>query len=92
MKNSRDKLGEYLKQKRLKANLSQWDVAKKLGYSSAQFISNWERGVANPPINALRKIGELYSISPEDLFEMTLQNVVEEVTVDLRRKFFKTKA
>ena len=41
-------LAKYLKEKRLAANLSQINIAHRLGYGSAQFISNWERGVAWP--------------------------------------------
>ena len=38
-------LGDYLQSKRMKVGLSQGDVATKLGYSSPQFISNFERGL-----------------------------------------------
>jgi len=60
-------LADFLKQKRVAAGLSQRDVADKLGYSTPQFISNWERGVSHPPINALKKLGELYKVSADDL-------------------------
>lgn len=39
-------LAELLKEKRLAAHISQKTVAEKLGYTTAQFISNWERGVS----------------------------------------------
>ncbi|MEK2645275.1 helix-turn-helix domain-containing protein [Bdellovibrio sp. BCCA] len=80
-------LGEFLKEKRMKAGLSQGDVADKLGYSTPQFISNWERGVSMPPINTLKKLGQLYKISADDLFEVTLAARVDEVKAELRRKF-----
>lgn len=80
-------LGEFLKEKRMKASLSQGDVANKLGYSTPQFISNWERGVSMPPINTLKKLGQLYKISADDLFEVTLAARVDEVKAELRRKF-----
>lgn len=85
-------LADFLKQKRVTAGLSQRDVADKLGYSTPQFISNWERGVSHPPISALKKLGELYKISAEDLFEVTLNATVQEVTQDLRRKFASSKS
>lgn len=85
-------LAEFLKQKRVTAGLSQRDVADKLGYSTPQFISNWERGVSHPPISALKKLGELYKISAEDLFEVTLDATIQEVTQDLRRKFASSKS
>lgn len=85
-------LAEFLKNKRLNAGLSQRDVADKLGYSTPQFISNWERGVSHPPISALKKLGDLYKVSAEDLFEVTLNATIQDVTQDLRRKFVNSKA
>jgi transcriptional regulator with XRE-family HTH domain len=80
-------LADFLKEKRVAASLSQRDVADKLGYSTPQFISNWERGVSHPPINAIKKLGELYKVSADELFEVTLSATIQEVTQDLRRKF-----
>jgi len=82
-----DMLADFLKAKRVAAGLSQRDVADKLGYSTPQFVSNWERGVSHPPINALKKLGELYKVSSDDLFEVALNATIQEVTADLRRKF-----
>lgn len=84
-------LSDFLKEKRIAAGLSQRDVADKLGYSTPQFISNWERGVSHPPISALKKLGDLYKISAEELFEITLNTTIHEVTQDLRRKFANSK-
>lgn len=36
-----------LKEKRLASGLSQLEIAKTLGYSSGQFVSNWERGLCS---------------------------------------------
>jgi transcriptional regulator with XRE-family HTH domain len=63
-------LGNYLKNARTKKNLSQWDVAKKLGYSSPQFISNLERGISSPPLKVLRTLVDLYSLSPKEVVEV----------------------
>jgi transcriptional regulator with XRE-family HTH domain len=63
-------IGRYLKTRREKAGLTQFFVAKKLGYLTAQYISNIERGVALPPNKALRKLIELYDIPEDELFEM----------------------
>ena len=46
--------GEYLKEKRVAADLTQKEVAEKIGYSSAQYISNFERGIALPPLSKLK--------------------------------------
>jgi len=85
-------LGKYLKSKREKAELSQAQVAKKLGYTTPQFISNWERDISCPPINALKKLGTLYGISAEELFDVRLKAAIDEVTLDLKRRFASSKA
>lgn len=80
-------LSHFLKEKRIASGLSQGDVADKLGYSTAQFISNWERGVAAPPVNILKKLAELYKVNAEELFEVVLEEKIREVTNDLLRRF-----
>lgn len=80
-------LAKFLKEKRIASGLSQGDVADKLGYSTAQFISNWERGVAAPPVNILKKLAELYKVNAEELFEVVLEEKIREITNDLRRRF-----
>lgn len=80
-------LAKFLKEKRLAAGLSQRDVAIHLGYSTPQFISNWERGVSNPPISTLKTLGVLYRVAPEDLFNVALTDIIAEATRELQRKF-----
>lgn len=81
------KLAEFLKNKRIAANLTQMDVAKHLGYSSAQFISNWERGLSSPPAKVVRLISKLYKIPAEEIFEVIIQISLEETELNLRRQF-----
>lgn len=83
-------LAELLKEKRLAARLSQKEVAKRLGYTTAQFVSNWERGVSQPPVQVLKKIADLYKTSAEELFEAMLLTTVQKVTFDLKKKFKRT--
>lgn len=67
-----EELASYLKQKRMGAGLSQGEVAEKLGYTTAQFVSNWERGIAKPPLVALAKLTKLYSLSVDDVLDRYL--------------------
>jgi transcriptional regulator with XRE-family HTH domain len=55
-------LGSFLCESREKANLTQREVSIKLGYSSAQFISNFERGIAAPPLQKLKVMVKMYSM------------------------------
>nr|BFD59524.1 hypothetical protein CKG001_16310 [Bdellovibrio sp. CKG001] len=82
------RFGQILKAKRLAANLSQAAVAEHFGYSTPQFISNWERNVSMPPVESFKKIGHLYGISAEELFETALNQKISEITKDMRRKFY----
>jgi transcriptional regulator with XRE-family HTH domain len=85
-------LGKYLKEKREGAGFSQKEVADKLGYTTPQFVSNWERGVSQPPLKTLKKIGEMYKVSSDELFNVTLNHTIHEVTTDLKKKFYGRKA
>lgn len=49
-------LGSYFRQKRISLNISQIELSRALGYESSQFVSNWERGLCNPPFKAIAKL------------------------------------
>lgn len=69
MKEERSKnLGRFIKEKRAAAGLTQSQVAKKLGYS-AQFITNWERGISNPPPVVLKKMSTILKVPPLEIYE-----------------------
>jgi transcriptional regulator with XRE-family HTH domain len=84
-------LAQFLKQTREKADLSQRQVADELGYQSAQFISNWERGVSSPPLKTLKKLGDLYKVHAENLYQIMLQDTLRRVEADLHREFYGAK-
>ena len=88
MQQEGNKLAQFLKEKRTLSGLSQKDVASKLGYSTSQFISNWERGVSQPPINTLRTLATMYKISAEQMFNVLLEETMVQVQADLKRKFY----
>lgn len=87
----KNNLSKTLQEKRLSAKLSQKDVANKLGYNTPQFISNWERGLSHPPINILKKLADLYRISADELFEIVLNETIEEIKSDFTKKFTSSK-
>lgn len=65
------KTGILIKNYRKKSSMSQGFLAKKLGYSNGQFISNWERGVAPIPVHKVREICKLLDIDV-DKFKKTM--------------------
>lgn len=70
-------LGVVLKKNREESGLSQADVAKKFGYTTAQFVSNWERGLVVPPLSTLKKLCKLYDF-PEHKIQKKLQLITIE--------------
>lgn len=91
MNSSKQILGVYLKNKRFNANLSQSEVAKRLGHKTPQFISNWERGLCHPPIKDIKTLAQLFQISAEDLFENILESYLDQIREECRREFFNSK-
>ncbi len=82
-----ESLGSFLKEARVNKSLSQWDVAKKIGYSSPQFISNLERGISSPPLKLLKVLVDLYDVSPKEL----VQVIAEEQERILKQNMTKLK-
>ncbi len=63
-------VGKFLRERRIKAGLTQMDVANTLQYSTAQFISNWERGISMPPLETLPKISSMMKVPAKDLIDV----------------------
>lgn len=70
----RKKLGQYLKDVRESANLTQADVSHRLGYTSPQFISNIERGISVAPLKTLARMVNLYKASPDSVVRIILES------------------
>lgn len=77
-------VGKFLRAHRVKAGLTQLDVANHLQYTTAQFISNWERGISMPPMDTLPRLATLLRIAPRDLIEVI--NDYQEQVLKLQKK------
>lgn len=66
-------LGQYLQEMRIRAKLTQREVSLELGYSSAQFISNFERGIAAPPLKKLKDLIRIYRMPVEKVMNLILE-------------------
>lgn len=62
-----------MKDHREKSGLSQLEVADTLGYSSAQFVSNWERGLCEPPLKSLKKLCRILDINEKEILRVILK-------------------
>jgi len=68
--------GEIISNLRKSRNLSQVDVAKKLGISK-QTVSNWENNNILPSIEMLIKISSTFSVSTDFLLEQEDRTFLE---------------
>ncbi len=84
-------LADYLRSAREKAGMTQIEVATKLGYSTSQFVSNWERGRSAPPMNALRPLSKMYKVSMDHLFEHIFNASMHMAAESLRKQYLKIK-
>ena len=79
-------LNDYLRQKRVDSGLSQLDVARELGYSSPQFVSNWERGLVSPPLETIAVLIDLYKIPSNEVIGKILEETQDYLESNLGRK------
>ena len=84
-------LKEFLKRSRVRAGLSQRDVANHLKYKTPQFISNWERGLSGPPISEIKKLSGLYKINSDDLYQVMLNSAIESLKDDFAKRYKRSK-
>jgi len=73
------KVGQLIKVHREKLNLMQKDVSDELGYGSAQFISNWERGISMPPRDAFLPLCKLLQIDPEKFRKLIEKEYINDI-------------
>ena len=77
-------VGNFLRKSREKAELTQWSVAHALEYTTAQFVSNWERGVSLPPLDTLPKLATLYRVTPAQF--VSVMTRYDEEMLKLQKK------
>ncbi len=73
MKHNYENLGKYLRTQREKVGMSQLELGTQLGYGNAQFVSNWERGLASPPPKIIRKLIQLLNIPEKTILNLIIQ-------------------
>lgn len=83
-----NEFGHFLRQARIKAGLSQGKVAKHLGYTTPQFVSNWERGLCSPPISTLKRLSKIYGIEIHNFYDIYLQVKISEIEAEIKEKLF----
>lgn len=85
MNKKENAVAHLIRTSRQTSGLSQKQLADELGYTSSQFISNWERGISSPPLDKLEEICNLLKITPKQIIEA----IMLETETNLRRQFSK---
>jgi len=79
-------IGNFIREKRTKKGISQGDLGKRLGYGSAQFISNLERGLAPLPPKIMKDLTKYLDISEREMLSIMLKEHEVYLTKVLRGK------
>ena len=68
-----EKIGKFIKKLRKDNNLTQDELAKKLGVTY-QAVSKWENGKSIPDIAILKTVSELFNVNIDELLEGSVKN------------------
>jgi transcriptional regulator with XRE-family HTH domain len=63
-------IGDKLRELRIKANLSQIQVAKALKYGNSQFVSNYERGMCPPTLKSVPTLAKLFKTPEKEIYKL----------------------
>ena len=72
------KLGNKIRKMRIKAGLTQEQLAEKLAVSG-QSVSKWENDVSMPDIMLLPDIAEIFGVSIDELFDLTVAQKLKRI-------------
>ena len=79
-------LGAYLKNARVKAGLSQIQVAKRLKLKSPFVVSAWERNMGEAlPLYVLKSLIALYNLNDQVVFDLILQYQLTRIEEKMKR-------
>lgn len=80
-------LGAFIKKMRLDRGYSQAELALNLGYMSPQFISDWERGISNPPVKKLPDLAKLLDVKTDVIFNLLVTMATEQLIKSLYKEY-----
>lgn len=76
--------GQIIKAAREKAGHTQASLGAKLGFSSAQFVSNFERNISKAPKTSLKKMARLLGMRPvKEIVELRAKEYRKELMSEL---------
>lgn len=90
-KTTKTSLGAFIKLNRVARGFSQTELASALGYTSPQFISDWEREVSSPPMKKVFELAEHLGVRSETVFELLVELSTRQLVEGLKEEFVKIK-
>lgn len=78
-------IGRRLRKARVLIGWSREDVRKVLGLTTANHISDWERGKRLPNVISLLKLSILYKTLPDELVYELRQEIVRDMEARLKK-------
>jgi transcriptional regulator with XRE-family HTH domain len=85
-----NKIGSLIRMARESQRMSQIELAKKLGYSSPQFVSLFERGASKVPVETLGQILEILGLDERKFIKLLVtdfkKRILHEISTRVRRK------
>lgn len=82
------KIGKELKAMRENAGLSQSDVAREIGWTTPQLVSNFERSISLPPIDSLKQLSKIYKVDCDYLKQLIFEASVSSYRESLSKKLW----
>lgn len=73
------RFGEYIYSLRKRANMTQVQLAEKLGVSG-KAVSKWETGKSKPQVDLLKKLAVMFEIPVEELLDMPVKGEDKQIT------------
>lgn len=70
--------------KRDELGISQQVLAKKLGYTRGQFISNFERGLCPFPLNNVKKLCAVLKIDVNEFKQYLLEDYLDKLNKEIK--------
>ncbi|MFN7825625.1 MAG: helix-turn-helix domain-containing protein [Pseudobdellovibrionaceae bacterium] len=78
------KIGELIREYRLKANMSQKEIADKLGYTQPVFVSLIENGASKVPLQSLGELINILGIPEKKITKILVESYAERVKAEIQ--------
>jgi transcriptional regulator with XRE-family HTH domain len=71
--------GKFFKEARIRKGIMQTNLARELGLSAYQLVSNVERGLSRYPIARLSNLIQLLDLDPEEVIRLILRREEKKI-------------